>query len=202
MNTRRIVALFLFVLCGAAVWAINRRGAAGEITPRPLLYLVADTQRELERIPLELTRISDQKENEIGVELARSEGLQNRPASERTPENTRIETYLNTVGHRLTARVKRPAIRYRFYFIPDDSFVNAAAMPGGQIVVGRGLLRLLDTEDALAAVLGHEIAHVDERHAIGRLQYEMKARQLGLGGIYAIGEPAIRLFQAGYTKEQ
>jgi len=202
MNVRRIIALVLFVACGAAVWALNRRGAAGEITPRPLLYLVADTQREMERIPLELTRISDAKENEIGGELARSEGLQNRAASERTTENNRIELYLNTVGQRLTERVKRPAIHYRFYYIPEDYFVNAAAMPGGQIVIGRGLLRLLDTEDELAAILGHEIAHVDERHSIERMQYELRARQLGLDGIYAIGAPAIQIFEAGYTKEQ
>jgi tetratricopeptide (TPR) repeat protein len=43
---------------------------------------------------------------------------------------------------------------------------------------------------------------VDERHSIERLQYELKARQLGLGGIYALGAPAIQLFEAGYTKEQ
>jgi len=202
MNIRRIVALLLFGVCGAAVWMLNRRGAAGEITPRPLLYLVADTQRELERIPLELTKISDEKENEIGDELARSGGLKNRAQSERTSENTSIELYLNTVGTKLTASVKRPAIRYHFYYIPEDYFVNAAAMPGGQIVVGRGLLRLLDTEDELAAILGHEIAHVDERHSIERMQYELRARQLGLEGIYSIGAPAIQIFEAGYTKEQ
>jgi predicted Zn-dependent protease len=202
MKTRRIVALLLLAIGGVSVWALNRRGASGEITPRPLLYLVADTQREIERIPLELTRVTDQRENEIGSELARSEGLRPAPPLKRSAEETRIEVYLNAVGRGITAHVKRTAISYRIYYIPQDYFVNAAAMPGGQIVFGRGLLRLLDSEDELAAILGHEIAHVDERHAIERLQYEMKARQLGLGGIYSLGEPAIHLFQAGYTKEQ
>ena len=202
MNTRRIFALVLLLGGGAAAWALNRRGAGGEITPRPLLYLVADTQREFERIPLELTRVSDQKENEIGAELARAEGLRPVTPPKRSAEELRIELYLNQVGARVSSRAKRQAISYHFYYIPEDYFVNAAAMPGGQIVFGRGLLRLLDTEDELAAILGHEIAHVDERHSIERLQYELKARQLGLGGIYALGAPAIQLFEAGYTKEQ
>lgn len=202
MNLQRIAAAVLLVGCGAALWALNRRGASGEITPRPLLYLVADTEREAERIPLELTRVSDEKENQIGDSLARAEGLQNFPESQQTDEYKRVTRYLNAVGNRLTGSVTRPAIRYRFYYIPEDYFVNAAAMPGGRIVVGRGLLRLLDTEDELAAILGHEIAHVDARHSIERMQYEMAARRVGLDGIYALGEPAVQLFEAGYTKEQ
>lgn len=202
MTARRIIGLFVLALGGAALYALNHHGAGGEITPRPLLYIVADTQREIERMPLELTRISDEKENEIGADLARAEGLRPMPPAKRSAEEQRIEQYLNVVGHRVAGHVKRTKIFYRFYFIPDNYMVNAAAMPGGQIVVGRGLLRLLKSEDALAAILGHEIAHVDERHSIERMQYEMKARQLGLGGIYDLGAPAIRLFEAGYTKEQ
>ena len=202
MTARRIIGMLVLVLGGSALYALNHHGAGGEITPRPLLYLVADTQREIERMPLELTRISDEKENEIGADLARAEGLRPMPPAKRSAEEQRIEQYLNVVGHRVAGHVKRTKIFYRFYFIPDNYMVNAAAMPGGQIVVGRGLLRLLKSEDELAAILGHEIAHVDERHSIERMQYEMKARQLGLGGIYDLGAPAIQLFEAGYTKEQ
>lgn len=200
MNKRHIIAGLLLLASGAALYALNRRQITAEITPRPLLYLVADTQRELERIPLELTRVSDQEENQIGDELARNFGLL--PQRITDPEQQRMQEYLNAVGARMAANVRRKAIRYRFHYRPQNGFVNAAALPGGHIVFGRGLLKLLEAEDELAAILGHEIAHVDQRHAIERLQYELKSRQLGLGGVYQLGALGVALFQAGYTKEK
>lgn len=200
MSQQRIVAGVLLLASAAAVYALNRRGITAEITPRPLLYLVADTQRELERIPLELTRVSDEEENRIGDELADGFGL----APERITdhEQQRVREYLSAVGGGVAARVRRKAIHYRFHYVPRDGLVNGTALPGGHIVFGRGLLKLLESEDELAAILGHEIAHVDQRHAIERLQYELKSRQLGLGGLYQLGALGVALFQAGYTKEQ
>jgi beta-barrel assembly-enhancing protease len=61
---------------------------------------------------------------------------------------------------------------------------------------------LIESEDELAAVLGHEMAHVDNRHAIERLQYELASRRLGLGSLYQLGALAVEIFQAGYTKDQ
>ena len=60
----------------------------------------------------------------------------------------------------------------------------------------------MDSEDELAAVLSHEITHVDDRHAIERLQYELASRKLVLEGVYQLGRPAVKIFKAGYTKEQ
>ena len=200
MSRRRILILLLLIAGLAGIWALQRKQASTEVTPRPLLYLVADTQRELERIPLELTRVRVEEENQIGEELARSCGLT--PANTKDPEVNRIRDYVNEAGRRVTGGVQRPGIHYRFHYNPSESFVNAAALPGGQIVIGRGLLQLLESEDELASILGHEIAHVDQRHAIGRLQYELQSRKLGLGGLYQLGSIGVKLFQAGYTKEQ
>src|SRR4029453_2961358 len=49
--------------------------------------------------------------------------------------------------------------------VTDDPEPNAFALPGGYVYVTRGLLALLNSEDELAGVLGHEMAHVLERHA-------------------------------------
>ncbi len=200
MSKRHIVAVVLLLASGAALYALNRRGITAEITPRPLLYLVADTQRELERIPLELTRVSDEEENRIGDELAHRFGLM--PQRITDPEQQRLQEYLSAVGARVAAGVRRKAIHYRFHYVPRNGSANAAALPGGHIVFGRGLLKLLESEDELAAVLGHEVAHVDQRHPIERLQYKLKSRELGLDGLYQLGALGVALFQAGYTKEQ
>jgi predicted Zn-dependent protease len=200
VKTKQIVALCLLLAGGVALLAMQRRLVTTEISPAPLLYLVADTERETERIPLLMTRVSEREENRIGQELARSYGLT--PDIHKEANAQRIAAYVQEVGRRLTANVKRKEIQYRFFYKDEPGFVNAGALPGGQIVIGRGLVELLESEDELAAILGHEIAHVDERHAIERLQYETRSRNIGMGGLYRLAQFGVTLFQMGYTKEK
>lgn len=71
--------------------------------------------------------------------------------------------YINLVGQTLAKKCGRPELR--FYFgILKTAEVNAYATPGGYIFVTEGLLREIQSESELAVVLGHEIAHVNERH--------------------------------------
>lgn len=57
--------------------------------------------------------------------------------------------------------------RYQYqWFVAKDPAVNAFAIPGGIIVVNSGLLKLVDSPDELAAVLAHEVQHVEQRHAL------------------------------------
>lgn len=53
--------------------------------------------------------------------------------------------------------------------IKDDSTLNAFATPGGYIYVYTGLIKFLESEDELAGVMGHEIAHADKRHSTDQL---------------------------------
>jgi predicted Zn-dependent protease len=196
----RAVLGVLLVAGAMALLVVARRGASTEVTPRTLFYLLADTQRELERIPLAMTRVSDQEEMAIGAEMARSYGLT--PARHESADARRVAEYVQSVGQRLAMQVKRKGIRYRIFYDESRSMVNAGALPGGHAVIGRGLLELIESEDELAAILGHEIAHVDERHAIERLQYELKSKSLGLRGLYRLAQLGVVLWQAGYSKEQ
>lgn len=61
----------------------------------------------------------------------------------------------------------------------DDKQVNAFALPGGKIGVYTGLLKVATTQDQLAAVIGHEVAHVIARHSAERVSEQMAA-QLGV----------------------
>jgi predicted Zn-dependent protease len=144
--------------------------------------------------------VSDGEEIQAGEKIAREQGLL--PQRGLSPEDAKTVAYLNSVGTGVAIHVHRQAIPYRFYLANGEGWVNACALPGGHIIVGRGLLDLMPSEDALAAVLGHEIAHVDNRHAIERLQYELASRKLGLEDVYQLARPATEIFQAGYTKEQ
>ncbi|MEA4916050.1 M48 family metallopeptidase [Proteiniphilum sp.] len=72
---------------------------------------------------------------------------------------------------------------WEFNLVKDNS-VNAFAMPGGKVVVYTGLLPITQTEDALAVVMGHEIAHVLARHSNERLSQQVA---LQYGGAIAGG---------------
>jgi len=61
---------------------------------------------------------------------------------------------------------------WRTRIIHDDSTLNAFCTPGGYIYVFTGLIHYLDTEDQLAGVMGHEIAHADRRHSTDQMTNE------------------------------
>ncbi len=76
--------------------------------------------------------------------------------------------------------------------IIDEDVLNAFATPGGYIYVYTGLINYLDKADDLAGVMGHEIAHADQRHSSKQLQ-----RQYGIQILLsiALGEDASQLAQ-------
>jgi predicted Zn-dependent protease len=83
-----------------------------------------------------------------------------------------IKKYINEriFQHILTSpKVKSKNVYHYQLEIIDQDILNAFALPGGYIYVYTGLLNFLDSEAALAGVLGHEIAHAEERHATERL---------------------------------
>lgn len=67
---------------------------------------------------------------------------------------------------------------YEVFIIDEDSVVNAFATPGGYIYVYTGLIKLLDNEASLAAVLAHEIAHAERRHTTYRMTNKEGANAL------------------------
>ena len=119
--------------------------------------------------------LSDADEIGIGgllaVQFAKSEGM------ESSPQTTKIDQYLQQVGDRLAQHAQRK-IPYRFHFDPDPGFKSAFALPGGQIFVGAGILAMMDTEDQLAVVLGHEMEHVDLNQCRDRLIEELRKQHL------------------------
>lgn len=63
----------------------------------------------------------------------------------------------------------KDAFKWEVKIIKDDKTLNAFCTPGGYIYVYTGLIKYLDTEDQLAGVMGHEIAHADKRHSMRQL---------------------------------
>jgi predicted Zn-dependent protease len=76
---------------------------------------------------------------------------------------------LNRLGDRLAAQADSTGRECTFYLV-DSPEVNAFALPGGHIFVNRGLVETADQASEFAGVLGHEIAHVTERHGIEQMK--------------------------------
>jgi beta-barrel assembly-enhancing protease len=197
---RRMAIVILLIAGGAVLFLLQRHKVSTPITPRPLLYLVADGEREAERLPLEVTQVSDQEEIRVGARM--STGVCRGQLQNRDADFTKIHAYVTQVGEAVARNVNRQAIHYTFCVDDNPGFVNAYALPGGYVVIGRGLLSILESEDELAFILGHEIAHVDDRHAIERVQYKLASRKLGLESVYELGAPIQMLYESGYSKEQ
>jgi predicted Zn-dependent protease len=76
----------------------------------------------------------------------------------------------------------------------EDPTLNAFALPGNKIGVHTGLINLVDNQDQLAAVIGHEIGHVLARHSNERLSQET-AVSTGLNMVQAVAQPQTTLGQ-------
>ena len=84
-------------------------------------------------------------------------------------EDTKLKEYLNQVG-RYVANSSQFADRKLMVAVLDSESVNAFACPGGYVFVTKGLLKIAENEAEIAAVLGHEIAHVGLQHMFKTLR--------------------------------
>jgi predicted Zn-dependent protease len=195
----RVLFFSAIVLTLAALILSEKRKVEAPVGPDPILYFVADTERELGRLPAAATHLSDHEEIQIGDELARQAVASlSLNARRRETEISDVEPYLTRVGLRVAAHAHRK-LPYRFHYIPQPDFINAFALPGGHVFVGAGLMDLMDSEDELAATLGHEIEHIDHYHCAERVQFEARLRHLPLGELVQL---PIQLFEVGYSKDQ
>lgn len=82
-----------------------------------------------------------------------------------------VNEYVNVVGQILAQASDLPAIFGGYHFLVlDSNDINAFATPSGLVFVTRGLLRCCRSEDALAAVLAHEIGHIQLRHGMQAIE--------------------------------
>ncbi|NBY20102.1 M48 family peptidase, partial [bacterium] len=88
---------------------------------------------------------------------------------------------MQRLGKRISIAANRPDYRWEFKLI-DSPEANAFCLPGGKVVVYTGILKMAQNEAALAAVIGHEVAHATARHGGQRITAVLGA-QLGMAAI-------------------
>jgi predicted Zn-dependent protease len=108
-----------------------------------------------------------------------------------------LQVYLNKICDTIVINSPRPDI-YKGYHVAilNTQEINAFATPGGHIFVTRGLIACAASEDALAAVIAHEIAHIQLRHALTSIRNARYINAAVSGGLAGISEGV-----GGDTKE-
>jgi predicted Zn-dependent protease len=108
--------------------------------------------------------ISAEKEQELGIKSSKyiisKYGIL---------KDKEINAYVNKVGQKIVSNISKKRYEYNFIVL-DTTEVNAYALPGGFVFITKGALQAMSTEDELAGVLAHEIAHIENFHVLKFLE--------------------------------
>jgi beta-barrel assembly-enhancing protease len=133
--------------------------------------------------------------------------------------NSDAQSAVTSIAQRLFETSARKTFGWEVVVV-DNNEVNAWALPGGKVGVNKGLLRYVDSEDELAAVIAHEMGHVELSHAAREMRkkafysglssaaqtaavaaVDEDARRGTRAGMKAIEMPMMRLVTAGYSRD-
>ena len=189
--TRLLIVIAVLAACGALISFGN---IEREVSLDSVGEMWSDILRDADRTGLKAARVSIEDETRMGNEMAAA-------LATRWVEDPKDTAYVTSVGNRLAPHLRRKGMRYTFHVLESPQ-INAFALPGGQIYVFRGMMNFLTTEAELAAVIGHEMSHVDLRHCIERRGYESALRRVGAGGVGQVVDTIRQVVAIGYSQAQ
>lgn len=104
-------------------------------------------------------------------------------AKEKVSADVEANARVRRIGQRIADAVgdALPGARWEFVVFDEPKTVNAFALPGGKVGVYTGLINLATSDDEIAIVMGHEIAHVTARHGAERVSQGLVAGLIGAG---------------------
>jgi len=129
----------------------------------------------------QLLLISEGQETALGLQAAQ-DVLKKEKESRDELQNERVRR----VGRRIAQAANKPDYTWEFHVIEKDT-VNAFCLPGGKVFVYTGILNLTTSNDELAAVMGHEIAHALLRHGGERMSVALMTQMGGQAASIALG---------------
>jgi beta-barrel assembly-enhancing protease len=139
-----------------------------------------------------------EKEEKVG-EIILKDILKN--PSFKKVEDKKLDSVLLIVRRRLTDHLDQSRYHYRIVVF-DNQMINAFALPGGYLMVSTGLLNLVEKPEELAAVLAHEMGHIEKKHMMRRLIRMAGINIILSGDRYAIGEISKTLTSNVFDRRQ
>lgn len=129
-----------------------------------------------------LPDLGDSAQAELTPQMERRIGERIMQEIRRDPDyvdDPEVRDYVQSVGYRLVAASGEKGQEFEFFVVRDRT-VNAFAMPGGFIGIHTGLLLAAQTESEFASVMGHEVAHVLQRHAARQMESQSRVSKMSL----------------------
>jgi predicted Zn-dependent protease len=161
MNVSRLLTVSAAAL-GLAVTPVSAQLDFGKLSKGlDKLKQGVDSAKDASKVAKGVTGIGPEEERNIGDAVA-LEIIAKFGGVVRDPE---VMLRVNLVGRALARYSDRPELEWRFAVLASDT-VNAFSAPGGGVFITRGLYERADSDDVLAGILAHEIAHITNRHAL------------------------------------
>jgi beta-barrel assembly-enhancing protease len=194
---KRIVALLLILGAGAALsfaLLIGKPAAPLRATLAPFFQLAGQVTKTADGMLARVMPVDAVDEREFGEALA----LRIRMG---VPPDDPDQIYLNELMAQVTAFAKKP-FQYRV-LVAASEVPNAFALPGGVIVVTRGLLSTLESESEVVSVLAHETGHVELGHCFNDIKFELLSRKVKMESLGKLADLALDiLIHHSFSKTQ
>jgi predicted Zn-dependent protease len=176
-HMKKLLGVLLCAWVAAVAGAQNqgqKGGAAGfGSSYQDAMDALAEMDRAIEAADAE--ELTPEDEYYLGRAVA-AQILKSYPLYDR---NSAMISYLNKICQALAVNSPQPALFNGYHVgILNSREINAFATPGGHIFITRGLLECADSEDALAAVIAHELAHIQLRHAAAIIEDQRLVNEL------------------------
>jgi predicted Zn-dependent protease len=160
-----------------------------------VLDVAAKAGQQADQVGLRLTELSDEEEINLGRRLDK-DILRALPQSADSDGLLRLEALLKP----LAEQSKRKRIQYNVRLVESSDF-NAFSCAGGYVYVTTAFLKRFSVDEELAMVLGHEIGHIELKHAVHKVQYLYQG-QKALGDLAAVGQIVYSVLSSPYKKQE
>jgi predicted Zn-dependent protease len=184
-----------FVVLGRQAMAEQSSGTNPPDLFDALVDTAVKTAKQVDRIGLEATRMTDAEESALGAAIDK-EVLRHTPALDDAAMQRRVAT----LAAPLTEQRRRQAVNYTVRIL-DSGVVNAYSIAGGYVYLTKAFLKEFPSDAAVVMALGHEIGHVDLRHCVEKVQYQAAGRPIA-GDWAALAQAAYGTLRSAYTKDQ
>jgi len=148
--------------------------------------------------PEKVELLSVEKEQELGGKYL--EMLMKDPGFT-VVESEEVSAAIEAIGLRLENALEDSEYEYN-YVVVEDQMINAFTLPGANILVTTGLIGFAGSAEELAAVIAHEMAHVEKRHVVARLVKELGIAVLTSGDQFVVGEVTRIMASTGFDRGQ
>jgi predicted Zn-dependent protease len=171
---------FTFLFCAVLAAApAEGQGQSGALPSGGMGGLSGDVGSALSEMDSALKTAGEEFSLEDDYYLGRAVAVEILSTYKLYTKDPAMVTYLNKICQAITVNSPRPLLFNGYHVeILDAQEINAFASPGGHIFLTKGLVDCADSEDALAAVIAHEVAHIQLRHAAAVIQNQRLVQDL------------------------